>query len=214
MQISSGTLLNYRLRKRSKPVPTQTTDTITVPSSLSQPRSCLSSVNRLFKAIEKTGWGKNPFPLAFQTTISALGGLFAGMNILGELLEGDVVGALEDTAGGAVSLHGAAKLLTSSARLLKGFGAAGVILNGVFAIHDFSSDDFEGGAIHTATGVGLALTLSGALPAQVAGLLVLAGTGLYRQVISGQKSASSSGDTDHKSDLDPILFSSGERSLR
>jgi len=180
MQISSGSLLNSRLRKPPKSVQKRTSETLTVPSSLSQPRSCLSSVNRLLKAIEKSGLGKNPFPIAFQTAVSAIGGLFAGINILGELVEGDVVGALEDTANGAVSLHGGVKLVTNSVRLLKGLGAAGVILNGAFAIHDFSRHDIEGGMVHGATGIGLALSLSGALPAQVAGLVVLAATGLYR----------------------------------
>lgn len=180
MQISSGSLLNSRLRKPPKSVQKRTSETLTVPSSLSQPRSCLSSVNRLFKAIEKSGLGKNPFPIAFQTAVSAIGGLFAGINILGELVEGDVVGALEDAANGAVSLHGGVKLVTSSVRLLKGLGAAGVILNGAFAIHDFSRHDAEGGTVHGATGIGLALSLSGALPAQIAGLIVLAATGLYR----------------------------------
>ena len=174
MQISSGSLLNSRLRKPPKSVQKRTSETLTVPSSLSQPRSCLSSVNRLLKAIEKSGLGKNPFPIAFQTAVSAIGGLFAGINILGELVEGDVVGALEDTANGAVSLHGGVKLVTNSVRLLKGLGAAGVILNGAFAIHDFSRHDIEGGMVHGATGIGLALSLSGALPAQVAGLVVLA----------------------------------------
>lgn len=180
MRISSGPLLNYKLPTRRKSRQQKSTEAVAVPSTLSRPRSFVSSVNRVFKALEKCELLRNPLPQAFQASVSALGGLFAALNITGELLEGDVFGALEDTANGAVSLHGGAKLLTASTGLLHGFGVAGVVLTGAFALHDFAEGDMESGVVRGTTGLGLALTLSGALPAQVVGLMLLAGTGLYR----------------------------------
>jgi hypothetical protein len=150
-----------------------------IPSPLSRPRSGVSALNRLFKAAEQRGIRNNPFPQSFQNKVSALGAGFAAVNIGAEILEGDIVGALEDTGSGAVSLVGGAKLLKGSTVLLRRLNVAGAVLNGGLAVRDIANGDYLDAGLKAGTAGGLVLAAIGGTVTGPLGLAILGGIGLF-----------------------------------
>lgn len=150
-----------------------------VPGLLSRPRSGVSAINRLFKAAQERGIRNNPFPESFQKKVSAVGGAFAAVNVGAELLSGDLVGALEDTAGGAVSLVGGAKLLGVSEAALRRLNVAGAVLNGGFALRDLVNGDYLDAGLKAGTAGGLLLVAAGGALTGPLGLALLGGIGIF-----------------------------------
>ncbi len=165
-------------------------DPLSVPGSLTRPRSFASSLNKIFKYTAANGGLDNPFPAGFQNSISVAGAAFGLINIGGDLAQGHFGDAVDSFGSAADSLSSTARLVSQSAAPGSRLGStaavlgryltgAGVVANVGLAIDDFFGEekDLEGGAIHTATAVGLALTLNPAT-APLGGV-VLAASSLY-----------------------------------
>ncbi len=154
-------------------------EAFSVPSIIGEPRSAISSVNRLLKANEGLFNGRNPIPQAFQNKVSALGATFATINAASELASGDVVGALEDVGDGAVSLVGGAKLLGASEIALRRLNVVGAVINGGLAVRDFNNGEYLEGGLKAGTAAGLILLAIGGPVTVPVGLAILGGIGLF-----------------------------------
>lgn len=154
-----------------------------MPEAISAPRSAISNANRLLKAAEGLQLFDNPIPGEIQDTVSLLGAGFAAYNIGAEVYDRDWIGAVEDTAGGAVSLLGGIKLVTDNEVVTDGFGLAGAALNGGLAIRDIRRKKYFDAWIKLATATGLGMTSLGAGGVESVGLAILGASGLVELTV-------------------------------
>ncbi len=178
-------------------------DSARVPDILSAPRSTISNVNRLFKAAEGLEWIDNPLPGGVQDTVSVLGAGFAAFNIGAELKDRDWMGALEDTAGGAVSLLGGVRLMTEVEGVRDGFGLAGAALNTGMAVRDLKNGKLYDASMKIADAAGLTMTALGCPVVNSIGLTILGVSGLVDIAVTQTKKLTSANDNEPPSALLP-----------
>lgn len=179
-------------------------DSARVPDLLSAPRSAVSNVNRLLKAAEGLEWIDNPLPDGVQDTVSVLGAGFAAFNIGTELKDRDWMGALEDTAGGAVSLLGGVRLMTEVEGVRDGFGLAGAALNTGMAVRDLKNGKLYDASMKIADAAGLTMTALGCPVVNSIGLTILGVSGLVDIAVTQTKKLTSANDNEPPSSMLPV----------
>lgn len=152
--------------------------TYRVPPTVTQPRSAVSAVNRVFKAADGFGLAPNPLPRSLQNGISAVGAGFAVVNVAAELMDRDFSGALEDVSNGAVSLSGGLRLSPVPSGAVKGFQIAGAALNVAYSARDFRRGDRFAASLKLGNAVGLCLSVIGGSVAGPLSYAVLGATGV------------------------------------
>lgn len=171
-------------------------DSARVPDILSAPRSTVSNVNRLLNAAEGLEWIDNPLPDGVQDTVSVLGAGFAAFNIGAEIKDRDWMGALEDTAGGAVSLLGGVRLMTEVEVVRDGFGLAGAALNTGMAVRDLKNGKLYDASMKIADAAGLAMTALGCPVVNSIGLTILGVSGLVDIAVTQTQKLTSANDNE------------------